>query len=273
MHRSTATDRAVRRYSAFTLIELLVVIAIIAILAAILFPVFAQAREKARAATCLSNMKQISLGHQMYAQDYDETFVIARQTGLCNGTGNYDLDFTSKLSKYISKVAGYNGTANVGAESIWKCPSDDQPRTGTPPVQPLSYNMPVTNSSTFKFAWQYDIGCGQPSGTYIPGRALAEFTAPASVILMVEVNRPESKLGQNSGQVWGAYGDGLSQNCIVYTGGSQWNGCDKAIDPLHNGGWNYMFADGHVKWYKPQQTIGIGTGARPRGLWTIQDND
>ncbi len=63
----------------FTLIELLVVIAIIAILAAILFPVFARAREKARQSSCLSNIKQLSLGNVMYAQDYDEKTVIFSQ--------------------------------------------------------------------------------------------------------------------------------------------------------------------------------------------------
>ena len=67
----------------FTLIELLVVIAIIAILAAILFPVFAQARAKARQATCISNLKQISNAHLMYVQDYDETFVPYQYTGVC----------------------------------------------------------------------------------------------------------------------------------------------------------------------------------------------
>src|ERR671916_3232132 len=69
MHRWLRTKR-----NGFTLIELLVVIAIIAILAAILFPVFAQAREKARQASCLSNVKQIGLAAMMYVQDYDETY-------------------------------------------------------------------------------------------------------------------------------------------------------------------------------------------------------
>src|SRR4029079_7969477 len=71
---------------AFTLIELLVVIAIIAILASILFPVFAQAREKARAISCLSNGKQLGLGLMMYVQDYDETYPWAMST--CSAVGD-----------------------------------------------------------------------------------------------------------------------------------------------------------------------------------------
>jgi prepilin-type N-terminal cleavage/methylation domain-containing protein len=78
------------RHPGFTLIELLVVIAIIAILAAILFPVFAQAREKARAISCLSNLKQAGLAFAMYTQDYDETCVpqevAARSTMAVTGT-------------------------------------------------------------------------------------------------------------------------------------------------------------------------------------------
>ncbi|GIV21426.1 MAG: hypothetical protein KatS3mg023_3177 [Armatimonadota bacterium] len=75
---------------AFTLIELLVVIAIIAILAAILFPVFAQAREKARQTSCLSNFKQIGLSVRMYSQDYDEKFPMGTYPGARNWEVNPD---------------------------------------------------------------------------------------------------------------------------------------------------------------------------------------
>src|SRR5436853_7431745 len=80
--------KAARR-SGFTLIELLVVIAIIAILAAILFPVFAQARESARITSCLSNMKQIGLSWNMYAQDYDETYPLSRRVDPAPGGYTY----------------------------------------------------------------------------------------------------------------------------------------------------------------------------------------
>src|SRR6266700_6987265 len=79
------------RKRAFTLIELLVVIAIIAILAAVLFPVFAQARERARMSACLSNMRQIGASLVIYIQDYDETYPYIRFHGCCGqaGTGTY----------------------------------------------------------------------------------------------------------------------------------------------------------------------------------------
>src|ERR1041385_4414144 len=89
-----------KNVNAFTLIELLVVIAIIAILAAILFPVFAQAREKARQATCQSNMKQIGVAWALYAQDYDEIGVpmwVKSNLGGNDGATvdpNYDAAFT-----------------------------------------------------------------------------------------------------------------------------------------------------------------------------------
>src|SRR5438132_5056276 len=121
MNRFTA-EKPPRRHAGFTLIELLVVIAIIAILAAILFPVFAQARDKARQASCLSNMKQINLGWQMYMQDYDETWLF-RCGGNCVGPGNAcswryvcgndhpDLDWWDVVAPY---------TKNTG---ILMCPS------------------------------------------------------------------------------------------------------------------------------------------------------
>lgn len=140
----------------FTLIELLVVIAIIAILAAILFPVFAQAREQARSTSCLSNMKQLGLALKMYAQDYDEEYPMGTYDGPRNWEVNLDVDpSTQCLDSYTTNGAGplkwkgfnpgdggpvYTGCA-YGAEfyrtlmavqmgpyiknkQIWYCPSD-----------------------------------------------------------------------------------------------------------------------------------------------------
>ncbi|MGI5819910.1 MAG: prepilin-type N-terminal cleavage/methylation domain-containing protein [Armatimonadota bacterium] len=96
------------RKSGFTLIELLVVIAIIAILAAILFPVFARAREKARQSSCLSNTKQILIGVQMYSQDYDET--LPRSRFWVAGTSNHYL-YTRAVRPYVKN------------EQLFLCPS------------------------------------------------------------------------------------------------------------------------------------------------------
>src|SRR6184192_1344804 len=115
--------RSSRRRCGFTLIELLVVIAIIAILAAILFPVFAQAREKARQTACLSNLKQVGTGLMMYAQDYDETlpaqpnevpkfWLDTAGTNWCRGV----LPYIKSRQVYICPSAGremYTGASGI----------------------------------------------------------------------------------------------------------------------------------------------------------------
>ena len=102
--------------SGFTLIELLVVIAIIAILAAILFPVFAQAREKARAATCQNNLKQIGLGALQYAQDFDEAYP-PRYIDY-TPTGSTRLNWRALITPYVKN----GGTSGVPS-GIFVCPS------------------------------------------------------------------------------------------------------------------------------------------------------
>lgn len=103
----------------FTLIELLVVIAIIAILAAILFPVFAQAREKARQTTCTSNMKQLATASMMYIQDYDDTFFLPWYDDRTLGNGHWYF----RLTPYIKSGTGNDwSTYRLDAE-IRYCPS------------------------------------------------------------------------------------------------------------------------------------------------------
>ncbi len=99
----------------FTLIELLVVIAIIAILAAILFPVFARAREKARQTSCLSNLKQIATATLMYAQDYDETFPPRRAGANCDTSIRTGGLAAHVLMPYVKNA------------QIWLCPSNKTP--------------------------------------------------------------------------------------------------------------------------------------------------
>src|SRR5262245_53196377 len=106
----------------FTLIELLVVIAIIAILAAILFPVFAQAREKARMATCASNLKQSGVAVVMYVQDYDETF----PPGNYGDAASAGEHWYSLVEPYVKAgVSARSGNFATERKSIWICPSYD----------------------------------------------------------------------------------------------------------------------------------------------------
>src|SRR5258708_27737999 len=152
----------VRKRFGFTLIELLVVIAIIAILAAILFPVFAQAREKARAISCLSNCKQSGTAYYMYVQDYDE--VSPKM-----GSG---VDWWALIYPY---------TKNLG---LYYCPDRSDPGTDS------RLGLTLDHLSGYGYNWgpigwrgggllgpqQLDPRTG---GSYIPGKSLAEITFPA----------------------------------------------------------------------------------------------
>jgi prepilin-type N-terminal cleavage/methylation domain-containing protein/prepilin-type processing-associated H-X9-DG protein len=132
----------------FTLIELLVVIAIIAILAAILFPVFAQAREKARQATCLSNCRQIGLAVQMYAQDWDETL---------------PLDSHSGEAGWLNSLQAYSKSRLLN-----RCPSD------------RSSNFLVKDSRLSSYAVNFFL---TPAGGY---PTLASAPSPADVVYLAE---------------------------------------------------------------------------------------
>ncbi len=207
------------RRRAFTLIELLVVIAIIATLAAILFPVFAQAREKARSTTCLSNLRQITAATLMYSQDFDETFGSAglfyqgdNQHGLIRLIG----DPIGELSSYVQN------------DQVWYCPDRNQSSSDCAgPCLGYGYNWSFYNS--------WDDGTGMLHAASVQtgagffqvlqaGKADAELTQPARTFLF--------------GDTW----DTMPSTLAVY---AAWNGPGSA---RHSGGFNFGYADGHVKW-------------------------
>jgi len=187
-----------RRSNAFTLIELLVVIAIIAILAAILFPVFAQAREKAREASCISNMKQISLALRMYSQDYDETWFTPGNLPRFNADGTLCDDQPRRPDgQEIVRMMG-GGTAwmanpYVKNKQLFRCPSD----TGENYWGRSSTGWPWSNCDWFKDPQSYhfrhvmEIGGGQNwagahDNQFWPGTKDAQLGKPASLIVFYE---------------------------------------------------------------------------------------
>jgi prepilin-type N-terminal cleavage/methylation domain-containing protein/prepilin-type processing-associated H-X9-DG protein len=213
--------------SAFTLIELLVVIAIIAILAAILFPVFAQAREKARQASCTSNERQIGLAILAYAQDYDETLPLGSYMDPTNTSPTPWMNIVDPYVKggYPTKASD-SGTKTYG---IYACPSFDASIIGNRPSHSYAVNqffMPSHINEAIP-VW------GKPAPA-----TLAALAFPSQSVLLVEAagNRiftdgddVESQAGQPNV---------VQQTQAVYL----------LARGRHSGGSNYLFGDGHVKW-------------------------
>jgi len=242
---------------AFTLIELLVVIAIIAIIAAILFPVFGRARENARRSSCQSNLKQIGLGLAQYTQDYDERFPLA-----CYGSNTDQLDWSSRMAAYMG-----TRTSLGSSPSIFQCPSDTITRDSWVGRSTRSYAAPNTIISQNNLPWS---GTDYSSG-YWPGRNLAQFPSPATTLAVVEAPTTTNALGNVNGMfASGPQKTGANSGTVVgqraYSLG--------VTTPIHLEGWNYLFIDGHVKWYRPEQTIGAaGTMTTPQGMWTLSETD
>jgi prepilin-type N-terminal cleavage/methylation domain-containing protein len=197
-----------RRKNGFTLIELLVVIAIIAILAAILFPVFAQAREKARQSTCLSNMKQMGLAFNMYAQDYDERFGWQKVSDNCPNYGrpdNLEPAWNMTILPYIK------------SRKIFVCPS-------------------AVLETDPKYAPNADSDNNYYANGQSMGKNLAAIDRPSESVLLEEWSR------RNNCTCLRPFGAG--KNWSGYPIGGDW-GRNHGTNSQRMGHW--CFVDGHVK--------------------------
>jgi prepilin-type N-terminal cleavage/methylation domain-containing protein/prepilin-type processing-associated H-X9-DG protein len=224
------------RTRAFTLIELLVVIAIIAILAAILFPVFAQAREKARQTSCISNLKQISTGELMYVQDYDETFSPSNETSPAGVSGN--TGWANLIDSYV-KAGVPQGTIIGDPLSVFVCPdfavSDIGPKTQSRP------NSSYVGNRTLMAA----LGSFPQAGS---SASLAVVGYPSQTVLFAEGEglryyTDGNDTGQHNGS---AAGDPPNTNVQLFDA----NMVYVVARGRHSGGSAYAFSDGHAKYFK-----------------------
>ena len=213
--------------SAFTLIELLVVIAIIAILAAILFPVFAQAREKARQTACLSNLKQLGTGMMMYVQDHDEMYPV-------NNGSYYPTVTWQRHGAWAQHIQPY-----VKNAEIFNCASgrkEDQVAVGnTTPGSVRVYFR--KNLGANEFIMKH--GQSEVPGNWgITPIAMASIGKPADLALIADSwyiiwNEAKRLMNPNSTQApWDYTHENPIEGAARHTGGS-----------------NVMFADGHVKFW------------------------
>jgi prepilin-type N-terminal cleavage/methylation domain-containing protein/prepilin-type processing-associated H-X9-DG protein len=251
----TISASAQNKRSAFTLIELLVVIAIIAILAAILFPVFAQAREKARQAACLSNNKQIANALMMYTQDFDEVLPLGAWSN-ANGSSRWFQD----LYPYVKSL------------DVYVCPNiTESPVAGMAGYYvPTLYPYPKFAGDTGKYpttSGGYGMNTNLLGNTGIDCKALADITDSAGTFIVCDASRVKNTVvGNYDPASWFKLQDRSTDWQVTpptdWTGGST----DRYIKtdsnnlrrPIarHSGGLNVIYCDGHAKWSKAEQFLG-----------------
>ena len=228
LHNWLFNKESSHRLRAFTLIELLVVIAIIAILAAILFPVFGRARENARRSSCQSNLKQIGLGIMQYVQDYDERYPVRYYNNYASG--GLEEGWAYLMQPYVKST------------QLLQCPSEPNPATTS------------INAAGYSDYWYSDV-IGRSNGAGSAGVSAAEFTATALTVMNGDGENGTSLLGMEWGD-WSNY---------VLVQGSAVPRFTAARRHLEGG--NYSFADGHVKWLRPEK---ITNDAASVGTFTFQ---
>jgi prepilin-type N-terminal cleavage/methylation domain-containing protein/prepilin-type processing-associated H-X9-DG protein len=231
----------------FTLIELLVVIAIIAILAAILFPVFARAREKARQASCQSNLKQIALGELMYVQDYDE-----RSHGPVAAGTNWAFVGGGGCSGCFHRYeSGALPTTTPG--NRWE------------PIQPYLKNRQIWwCPSQPDDAWRsYGWGRGGEN------RKLAAFVHPAMTVMFADGGNRGTRCGDIAWIPHNYANENADSDCCSNISNPGPNNHKHWIGKAHNEGSNIAFWDGHVKWLSVSN---IPAGRRGNGIKFVAED-